>query len=121
MSLTGNASGRPANGSLSKFGSLLTALGGALTEGGVASGGDVNVSGGQASFGLSLGGTGNQYSGSGGSSFLGHGGGAVQSDNAGNNGNGFGGGGSGAAGDSSSSAAAGGSGTGGIIIVTEFY
>lgn len=109
-------------GSMTKFGSLLTALGGGLrtgsnVNGGVASGGDVNIDGGP-------GGTvtlANVPGGDGGNAFLGNGGPGAGVDNSAQAGTGYGGGGSGLCGDNTNGAANGADGAPGILIVTEYY
>lgn len=104
-------------GGLSKFGAHITATGGGLGSGllqavgGTATGGDVNINGGE---GAGSGGVSSERSGDGGCSFLGHGGGGNAS--TGGDGKGYGGGGAGAG-----AATPGGAGAPGIIIVTEHY
>ncbi len=110
-------------GGYSKFGSLLTALGGIGYEaslsggaGATATGGDLNISGGHGESGMP-----GENSGRGGDSFLGRGGQSLIADGSGQTGTGYGSGGSGAKGDGSNSAAGGGNGAPGIVIVTEYY
>lgn len=115
-------------GSMTVFGSYYSATGGAGGTnnqeggvGGVATGGDVNISGQKGGGGLSPSGiAGNSYGGAGGDSDLGHGDpGGVEA--SGGNGGLYGGGGSGAGTNSSAGNRTGGNGANGIIIVTEYY
>lgn len=117
-----------AAGSLSKFGSHITAPGGGTpaasgnVTGGTATGGDLNISGGSGWLAAQNASTSVRIPGGyGGASFLGLGGSSRTTDGAGSAGTGYGSGGGAAFGDSSSSAAAGGAGAPGVIIVTEYY
>jgi hypothetical protein len=93
--------------------------------GGSASGGDLNVAGGKGAAGGRLSAN-SCFSGNGGSTPLGNGGGGAfahtgQTTDAGNPGNGYGAGGSGGCAGNAGAAQAGGAGTAGIIIIEEWY
>lgn len=112
------------------FGALLTAAKGGLTTPGAASGGDVNIDGGQASLQTTdaqPSGGAAFYTGCGGDSFMGHGNKIMQSVNPtgsivnGNTGTGYGCGGGGGLSTSFGNHSNNGAGKGGICIVTEFY